>query len=558
MPTYTGLSGKLYTLESDRFQSGGEASLFHIQNHPNLAAKLYNSDILNDPTKRSEKERKLKAMAQMNISPYLDGQLRLAWPMDLLYEQGRMVGFIMPKVQDPINFFDVQRFNREAPASLATQNVLAAYPNFNWKYSAQIAYHLAALVAFLHAKGIVIGDLNQKNILLDSKTSQVILVDCDSFQFTDPKTHETFYCEVGMPEILPPELQQQGRFKGKFSKHTDNFSLAVHIFRLLLQNADPFGGIGSQGPSRSAVDVGNRDILEGNCPYVRSCGLKIPAFVPDYTLLPQSVRILFDRTFNYTSGTAKARAANRATGLEWVKALKPYCLPRSKAITSCSKNPKHHVYPAHNTYCPWCALNQRRNQKPGAKPKQNSAAFEEPKKQTTPPNYSSSQKKAQSAPNPSFQPHSNQGPSSQTKTVHPQRQSVRTAHSVHPTQKEAANPAAQSTLIQPLPPLGRLYWSFGLCGFFALEILQVLDLLSYYSWMEIDFTAHPVLVPISGVILGLLCARLLEETYQTAKNPLWTLLVLSAGIVLLTPAAAAIIGMILEGLWLVIDLFFQS
>ncbi len=628
MRTYIGLSGKSYTLEDARFQGGGEASLYQIVDRPGLAAKIYNSSILDDPIKRSEHERKLKAMVSTNIPAYMDGLLRLAWPMDVLYENGQMAGFVMPRVSNPLNFYDVQRFNRSAPKSISTKNVLAVWPDFNWKSSLQVAYNLAALVAFLHAKGIVIGDLNQKNILLDAKTRQVILVDCDSFQFMDPKTKEAFYCDVGMPEILPPELQQKGSFRGKFNRHTDDFSLAVHIFRLLMMNADPFGGIGSQGPSRSAMDLGNKDILEGNCPYVRTCSIRVPPFVPDYTMIPSEVRQLFDRTFNYTSGTAKARISQRATGREWVKALEPYCLPRTNMMTQCQKNPKHHVYPSHNTYCPWCALEQRMNPKarqstssngnghnqrqtnPSSSTRQNTGFTTNNQKTTASSNTGQTQRTrtahtvsgSSSSTNTgntnrttgntngsSGNPNRNQGQNSTAKksaglgagtantsntqklspkssrTSYTQNQSTKTrtassssrnasSQSGGASSNQTGRTVRLSQAAKRTPankPESSTFWMyvlFGVSGFLGFRVLQAIDMLSIYQWTQIDFEAHVVLVSFCGLIFGLLCARLLEESYQTSNHPGWMLAYMSAGIMILAPLAAA---MVLIGLMLI-------
>lgn len=627
MRTCIGLGEKRYTLEDSRFQVGGEASLYSIVDRPNLAAKIYNSSILEDPIKRSERERKLKAMVATNIPAYVDGLLRLAWPMDVLYENGKMVGFVMPKVFRPLNFYDVQRFNRAASSSLSTKNVLAVWPDFNWKSSLQVAYNLAALVAFLHAKGIVIGDLNQKNILLDGKTRQVILVDCDSFQFMDPKTKEAFYCNVGMPEILPPELQHKGSFRGKFNRHTDDFSLAVHIFRLLMMNADPFGGIGSQGPSRSAMDLGNQDILEGNCPYVRTCSIQVPPFVPDYTMIPPEVRQLFDRTFNYTAGTAKARISQRATGREWVKALEPYCLPRTNLMTHCQKDPKHHVYPAHNPYCPWCALEKRMN--PKASQYSGSSRGGQDQRRTH-PSSSSGQKTGFTTDNQKTYASSSTSQTQRTRTAHTvsgfasstaaqnasRNQNKRTASakssgttsgtSAHGTRSKAGfsgsaaktsntqkssphnsdanrsqtsarqSQAAQTRAASSFPdgssssetgkmagsvqvgrrsapakperPMFWMYVLFGLSGLLGFRVLQAIDMLSIYYWTQIDFEAHVVLVSFCGLIFGLLCARLLEESYQTSNHPGWMLAYMSAGIMILAPLAAA---MVLIGLMLI-------
>ena len=624
MRTCIGLGGKSYILEDSQFQGGGEASLYQIVDRPNLAAKLYNSRISEDPVQIRERERKLKAMVATNIPAYMDGLLRLAWPMDVLYENGKMVGFVMPKVSCPLNFYDVQRFNRSVPNSLSTKNVLAVWPDFNWKSSLQVAYNLAALVAFLHAKGIVVGDLNQKNILLDGKTRQVVLVDCDSFQFMDPKSEEMFYCDVGMPEILPPELQQKGSFRGKFNRYTDDFSLAVHIFRLMMMNADPFGGIGSQGPSRSAMEWGNQDILEGNCPYVRTCSIQVPPFVPDYTMIPSEIRQLFDRTFNYTAGSAKARISQRATGREWVKALEPYCLPKTSLITHCQKDPKSHVYPFHNPYCPWCALEQRMNLKAG----QNTGAGKSRQNQKqTNPSSSTGQKSGFTANNRKTSTSSNSSQTQRTRTAHTVSGSAFSAAAKNASRNQGQNTVASKSAgtaskvsgsgrasgtrsksvsssgtaqssntqkssahhssvkssptsarqnqtaktrsaasfpggsssnrtakmagpAQPARSAGSkrperstfwMYVLFGLSGLFGFRILQGIDMVSIYYWTQVDFEAHVFFVSICGLIFGLLCARLLEESYQTSEHPVWMLAYMSAGLMILAPLAGAVV-----------------
>lgn len=77
----------------------------------------------------------------------------------------------------------------------------------------------------MHLNDIVIGDMNMKNIHINEK-GQVVLIDCDSFDITNPKTKEHFPCTVGLPEMLAPELQTCGNLaNGKFSKESDDFRL---------------------------------------------------------------------------------------------------------------------------------------------------------------------------------------------------------------------------------------------------------------------------------------------------------------------------------------------
>lgn len=358
MAYYTGAYGATYNLGS-QLGAGGEGTVYAIQGSSDKVAKLYKADKFTSKSLRDAKERKLKAMMGMNIKAKIDGVLRLAWPIDVLYSQGQMVGFVMPKISKMLKIFDIQRCWRADANNPSTKEVLAAYPGYTWKYAVQFAYNLAWVVRYVHSNGIVIGDLNQNNIYADTDTGAVVLIDCDSFDITDVKTGERFPCEVGLPEMLAPELQTVGQLKGKFTTHTDNFSLAIHIFRLLMRNADPFTGVPSAGASSSAITSANVNIVNGNCPYVRSCSVSVPGWAPDFSILPLSVQNLFKKTFDYNATTAISKSTKRATATEWCSVLAPLGAkdpnPNLKACTNnLNKLHAYHIYPAHNATCPWC------------------------------------------------------------------------------------------------------------------------------------------------------------------------------------------------------------
>lgn len=358
MAYYTGAFGATYNLGS-QIGSGGEGTVYSIQGSSDKVAKLYKPDKFANKTLRDAKERKLKAMMGMNIKSTIDGVLRLAWPIDVLYNQGQMVGFVMPKISKMLKIFDIQRCWRADANNPSTKEVLAVYPGYTWKYAVQFAYNLAWVVRYVHSYGIVIGDLNQNNIYADTDTGAVVLIDCDSFDITDKKTGERFPCEVGLPEMLAPELQTVGQLKGKFTTHTDNFSLAIHIFRLLMRNADPFTGVPSAGASSSAITTANVNIVNGNCPYVRNCSVSVPGWAPDFSTLPLSVQNLFKKTFDYNATTAISKSSKRATAAEWCNVLAPLGAPEpnsnlKKCTNSQNKLHIYHVYSSHNTTCPWC------------------------------------------------------------------------------------------------------------------------------------------------------------------------------------------------------------
>lgn len=349
MATYFGRFGTRYTTQQ-QLGAGGEGSVYSVSGYNGLVAKIYKPDRFKTSSDRATMERKLKAMIGMNIKYMIDGTARFAWPQDILYENNVMVGFIMPEIQTKYKIYDVYRGGTNSVRE-------KIYPDYTWKYSVQFAYHLAWLVNYLHTHGIVIGDFNQNNISIDSKSGTVIIIDCDSFDITDPVTGEHFGCGVGLPEMLAPELQTVGNLaNATFTKQSDYFSLAIHIFRLLMDNADPFGGIITTNASISNIPA-NKAICNGECVYVRQIsGKKIPDWSQKPDMLPPEILSLFSKTFNYTALSAIRNISNRATAIEWCSALEPYgkAEPNLK-LKKCSKNIKH-VYPAHNSTCPWCAM----------------------------------------------------------------------------------------------------------------------------------------------------------------------------------------------------------
>lgn len=335
--------------------SGGEGAVYEIVGSSDKVLKIYHATHFKTEVERSTMERKLRAMLNMNVAAVVENKLRLAWPTDIVYENGKMVGFVMPKVTAPLKIFDLYR--EIVPKTSLTKKRDTVHPGYHWKYSVQYAYNLAWVVNYVHSKGIVIGDLNQNNIVADPNSGAVILIDCDSFDIRDPISKEHFRCTYALPEILAPELQTVGTLaNGNFTRESDNFSLAIHIFRLLMNNADPFGGQITTNASQSAI-AANTSIINGECPYVRAVPGKTlhPRMLP-LSFLPSSLQTLFRRTFDYTAITAKSRINDRARASEWMEAL--LLIGQKNPTTPLVTCPKDmsHVYPSHNVSCPWCKV----------------------------------------------------------------------------------------------------------------------------------------------------------------------------------------------------------
>lgn len=346
MKTYTGRHGKTYHLESTEIAHGGEGAVYGIKGEPDLVAKIYHEKV-KFPTDaaRQELRDKIEAMISMKIATKIDGVLRVTWPKDALFDQGKFVGYVMPRLRAPYKIFQVTRDDRTT-----------IIPDFSWKYSIQYAYNLSWVVWYLHMNNIIIGDLNMNNIAVDA-AGHVVLIDCDSFDIRHPQTGRHFRCTVGLGELLAPELQTAGRLDtATFTKETDNFSLAIHIFRLLMNNADPFGAkvLGVNQNSSVATNA-NIAIINGECPHFRKLPNKaIPEYAPKLDFLPNEISDAFRRTFCYDQTTIRKTMKNRTTAEEWNRLLLKYAQHGANPhLKTCTQHPAH-IYPAHHTTCPFC------------------------------------------------------------------------------------------------------------------------------------------------------------------------------------------------------------
>lgn len=96
-----------------------------------------------------------------------------------------------------------------------------------------------ALLGALHARGVVVGDLNAGNVLVGRApdTLETHLIDADSMQ------HGPFPCPVGQERYVHPSLYGRDLAKAPcFTPSTDFYALAVLAFEALLF-MHPYGGV---------------------------------------------------------------------------------------------------------------------------------------------------------------------------------------------------------------------------------------------------------------------------------------------------------------------------
>jgi DNA-binding helix-hairpin-helix protein with protein kinase domain len=311
--------GNEVRLPSRPFAVGGEGAVFDVVGRPDLVAKLYR--------KPQSKERcdKLRAMARL-CSPAL---LKFAaWPTATLSngDPAAVDGIMMPRIVD----------HREIHHLYSVAQRKKDFPEADWGFLLHTARNCAISFEAVHQHRHVVGDVNQKNVMV-SKKGIVALVDCDSFQVAEGS--RIFRCPVGVPEYTPPELQGKKFESLDRSSNHDAFGLAVLVFHLLMMGRHPFSGV----PLVHADIPIEKAIQGGLYAYARNpTKLKPPPHVPPVTMLDAGTLDLFERAFGST---------RRPTATEWRSALDA----AMKQLERCKIDPKHSYLTAAGK-CPWCQL----------------------------------------------------------------------------------------------------------------------------------------------------------------------------------------------------------
>src|SRR5262247_347209 len=304
-----------------RIGTGAEGEVYEIQDRDDLVAKVYH-----EPPPQ-EKAEKLVALSRL-------GNERLfnlsAWPVSTLRDapDGDVVGFMMKKISQA----------EEVHALHNPKSRLQKFPEASWAFLIYVAANIARAVAAVHEHGLVIGDLNPRNILVTRKAT-VYLLDVDSFQVK--AGGKTYRCEGGFPEYTPPELQGRAFREVDRTQEHDSFGLAVVIFQLLFMGRHPFSG--------RFLDAGEmpleRAIRESRFAYgadAEARKMRQPPGALALDSMPQPLVDLFRRAF---------LSADRPQPREWIEHLDAL----AKTLKKCDSHNGHYYYRELRD-CPWCGI----------------------------------------------------------------------------------------------------------------------------------------------------------------------------------------------------------
>jgi DNA-binding helix-hairpin-helix protein with protein kinase domain len=307
-----------------RIGTGAEGEVYDIQDRSDLVAKIYHQ------APPLEKAEKLVVLSNL-------GNERLfnlaAWPVYTLLGEpdGEVAGFVMRKIGEA----------EEVHTLHSPKSRLQKFPEASWAFLIYVAANIARAVAAIHEHGLVIGDVNPKNILVTRKAT-VYLLDVDSFQVSlDGKTYR---CEGGFPEYTPPELQGVAFREVDREKEHDCFGLAVVIFQLLFLGRHPYSGM-YLGAGEMPLDRAIRELRFAYGVDAEARKMRQPPGTLALDSIPPGLLDLFRRAFLTT---------DRPGPREWIEQLDEL----SKALKKCELHTGHYYY-CELSDCPWCGIEKQ-------------------------------------------------------------------------------------------------------------------------------------------------------------------------------------------------------
>lgn len=308
---------------------GGEGNVFEVMGDSSMVAKVYHNTPLSE-----EQFCKLDWMVGKRTTSL---SKIAAWPESVLRDRrgNEPCGLLMPKIDK----------SRQLHELYGTSNRRMHFPEVRWHHLLLAARNLAAAFHTLHEQDIVVGDVNQGNLMVNHHYN-VRFIDCDSFQVVDGE--RTFFCPVGTPHFTPPELQ--AKKLGGIERTTDHdaFGLAVLIFHLVFVGRHPFAGR-FRGEGDLLIEEA---ISERRFAFSRDKDetmVEPPPYCLQLDDLPKGLGDLFERAFR-TGGT---NGTPRPSPEDWVRELDQLMSHR----TVCDLDDLH-IYYSGLKACPWCRIEE--------------------------------------------------------------------------------------------------------------------------------------------------------------------------------------------------------
>jgi len=272
-------------LLSEKISTGSEGLVFRTQD-PRMVAKIYHRGVMT-----ALRWMKLTRMTKMGLLAK-----GICWPTSLLYNQNHEpVGYLMPVAEGYTlgSVFDGQ------------DAITERFPEWDRNSVVQAACQVFEKIIYLHLHGILIGDIQLKNIMIKS-AREVYLIDMDSIQLED------LPCPVGTEEFTPPELWDRSFSTFLRTSLHEDYSCGILAFSLLFCGQHPYNQrLGKETLREEIVDLA----FPYKCGESDNSGIPLGGYDKIWQVIPSNLQEMFCGAFS---------EGKRYQTIEWYAALDSY------------------------------------------------------------------------------------------------------------------------------------------------------------------------------------------------------------------------------------------
>jgi serine/threonine protein kinase len=288
---YCNVGDKVYSEDgsviilTEKISTGAEGIVFRTAD-PKWVAKIYHKGVITPL-----RWRKLIRMTKTGLSAK-----GICWPSVLLYSfNNGPVGYLMPTAEGNTlgTIFD------------GPDAVLEHFPVWQRIDVLQTAAHIIEKVVYLQLHGVLIGDMQLKNMMIKDPEN-VFLIDMDSVQIEDMP------CPVGTEDYTPPELWDFSFSEILRRPFHEDYSCGILVFSLLFCGQHPYA-------QRLGKETLREEILANSFPYLSNSSaesmIPVGGYDKIWDALTENLKIMFIEAFS---------RGKRFEPIEWYSAITEY------------------------------------------------------------------------------------------------------------------------------------------------------------------------------------------------------------------------------------------
>lgn len=283
-------------IEDQYFASGGEGAVYKIlsknSKYKDCCVKIFKKD------KIKARYQKLEYMIRHPLLAPSDSNYRICWPLDFVYREAAVLGFIMPLAfADSDSLYKLylndkcQVYDRRTERGVVNR--------------LKLLYNIVNALVILHKQGYVIVDFKPQNMLF-SRSGKISLIDLDSIQISEGSSMLFPASAITLDYAYPKELENIYS-KTPCSGAWDSYSFAIVAYQILF-GIHPFVSSISVRMKNGHEFTDKVDAMKYNLYPLGVNKHDIKVVPPPHYylyLIPKDLKAIFLKTFNICAGGVK-------------------------------------------------------------------------------------------------------------------------------------------------------------------------------------------------------------------------------------------------------------